>query len=167
MHSRAQHIHRATAIAILRPAMKMTRFLSVKEIPTIYLIVNTKWDRDFPPTKVIRRSPQRSSNESVRVYRATRNRAFVPKSSEPWDGTQRNSHIEAHFDSVHLGWSRDQVLQVMGRPSWIEPCGRSFGRHKDNCTALAVRDEMGPETRWVTCTWIFDLLVTKGDTIYA
>jgi hypothetical protein len=32
----------------------------------------------------------------------------------------------------------------MGQPSWIEPCGRSFGRHKDNCTEYIYRNSFAP-----------------------
>lgn len=36
---------------------------------------------------------------------------------------ERNSRLEAHFLTIKLGISADQVVQIMGRPAWDGRCG--------------------------------------------
>jgi hypothetical protein len=59
-------------------------------------------------------------------------------------GMQRNSHISASLDSVQVGWSDSQVVQAVGKPSWIEACGKSFGMPKPNCTEYIYRNSFAP-----------------------
>jgi hypothetical protein len=33
---------------------------------------------------------------------------------------------------------------VLGRPSWIEPCGKSFGKPKPNCAEYIYRNSFAP-----------------------
>jgi hypothetical protein len=50
-------------------------------------------------------------------------------------GLCRNSRIDARFSGVTVGASDKDVVRLLGRPSWIEPCGESFGTtSKPNCT---------------------------------
>jgi hypothetical protein len=42
-------------------------------------------------------------------------------------GFWRNSRIAGRFDRVVPGTSDKEIEQILGKPSWIEPCGRSFG----------------------------------------
>jgi len=46
----------------------------------------------------------------------------------------RNSRITAGYESVNVGASNEQVLRLLGSPSWVEACGKSFGTPKPNCT---------------------------------
>jgi len=42
-------------------------------------------------------------------------------------GLYRNSTIGTRFEGINVGESDVQVRHLMGRPSRIEPCGKSFG----------------------------------------
>ena len=59
-------------------------------------------------------------------------------------GFYRNSSISSRFDGVSVGASNEQVMRLLGRPSWIEPCGKSFGRQKPNCTEYIYRNSFAP-----------------------
>src|ERR1700721_3671608 len=48
----------------------------------------------------------------------------------------RNSRITAGYERVRVGASDEQVLRLLGAPSWAEACGKSFGTPKPNCTEL-------------------------------
>lgn len=59
-------------------------------------------------------------------------------------GFYRNSRIEAHFKKVTVGASSEVVQGLMGQPSWIEPCGESFGTTRPNCNAYIYRNSFAP-----------------------
>ena len=59
-------------------------------------------------------------------------------------GFFRNSRIGAQFDRVNVGASKEQVVRLLGTPSWIEPCGKSFGTRKPNCTEYIYRNPFAP-----------------------
>lgn len=59
-------------------------------------------------------------------------------------GFYRNSRITAHYESVSVGASEEQVQRILGTPSWVEPCGKSFGRPKPNCTEYIYRNSFAP-----------------------
>ena len=59
-------------------------------------------------------------------------------------GFYRNSRIGARFGGVTVGASDKDVVRLLGRPSWIEPCGRSFGTPKPNCTEYIYRNSFAP-----------------------
>jgi hypothetical protein len=59
-------------------------------------------------------------------------------------GFYRNSRISSRFEGVRVGASNNQVLQLLGKPSWIEPCGKSFGTPKSNCTEYIYRNSFAP-----------------------
>src|ERR1700730_17392381 len=56
----------------------------------------------------------------------------------------RNSRITAGYESVNVGASSEQVLRLLGAPSWVETCGKSFGQPKPNCTEYIYRDSFAP-----------------------
>ncbi len=59
-------------------------------------------------------------------------------------GLYRNARIAARYERVNLGASSDQVVRLLGTPSWIEPCGKSFGTPKPNCTEYIYRNSFAP-----------------------
>ncbi len=59
-------------------------------------------------------------------------------------GFYRNSRISARFERVTVGASDEQVRHVLGRPSWIEPCGKSFGAPRPHCTEYIYRNSFAP-----------------------
>lgn len=59
-------------------------------------------------------------------------------------GFRRNSRIAVAFVGVTVGASDSDVIRLLGKPSWIEPCGRSFGRTKPNCTEYIYRNTFAP-----------------------
>lgn len=59
-------------------------------------------------------------------------------------GVRRNSRIDMRFRAVHAGASEIEVVELMGKPSWIEPCGTSFGTAKPNCTEFIYRNSFAP-----------------------
>jgi len=59
-------------------------------------------------------------------------------------GFFRNSRIGAQFDRVNVGASKEQVVRLLGTPYWIEPCGKSFGTPKPNCTEYIYRNSFAP-----------------------
>ena len=59
-------------------------------------------------------------------------------------GFYRNSRISRRFEEVAVGTSDAQVRYTLGRPSWIEPCGKSFGPPKPNCTQYIYRNSFAP-----------------------
>ncbi len=59
-------------------------------------------------------------------------------------GMHRNSRLERMFKSVHAGASEKQVLQLLGKPSRVEPCGKSFGPSLANCIEYIYRDSFAP-----------------------
>jgi hypothetical protein len=59
-------------------------------------------------------------------------------------GFHRNSRIDAGFRAVHVGASQTEVVRLLGKPSWIEACGKSFGEQKSNCTEYIYRDSFAP-----------------------
>jgi hypothetical protein len=59
-------------------------------------------------------------------------------------GLFRNSRITTRYEGVSLGQSDQQVLRLLGTPSWIEPCGKSFGTQKPNCTEYIYRNSFAP-----------------------
>jgi outer membrane protein assembly factor BamE (lipoprotein component of BamABCDE complex) len=56
----------------------------------------------------------------------------------------RNSRLARMFSSVHPGASEEQVIQLLKRPSWVEPCGKSFGPLVENCWEYIYRDSFAP-----------------------
>jgi len=56
----------------------------------------------------------------------------------------RNSRIAARYEGVSVGASDQQVQRLLGTPSWIEPCGKSFGSRKANCTEYIYRNSFAP-----------------------
>ena len=56
----------------------------------------------------------------------------------------RNSRIAAHLERVMIGSSNHEVINLLGRPSWVEPCGKSFGTAKPNCTEYIYRNSFAP-----------------------
>jgi hypothetical protein len=56
----------------------------------------------------------------------------------------RNSRLDRKFQSVRVGDSEQQVIQRLGKPSWQEPCGRSFGEPTKNCTEFLYRNSFAP-----------------------
>jgi hypothetical protein len=56
----------------------------------------------------------------------------------------RNSRITAGYQGVNVGASNEQVLRLLGAPSWVEACGKSFGTLKRNCTEYIYRDSFAP-----------------------
>jgi len=59
-------------------------------------------------------------------------------------GFYRNSRIDARFSGVTVGASDTEVVRLLGTPSWVEPCGRSFGTSKPNCTEYIYRNSFAP-----------------------
>jgi hypothetical protein len=59
-------------------------------------------------------------------------------------GFYRNSTISTRFERLTVGASDEQVRQVLGRPSWIEPCGKSFGTPRPHCTEYIYRNSFAP-----------------------
>jgi hypothetical protein len=57
-------------------------------------------------------------------------------------GFYRNSRITARYEGVSVGASEGQVRRILGTPSWVEPCGKSFGRRKPNCTEYIYRNSL-------------------------
>lgn len=56
----------------------------------------------------------------------------------------RNSRITSRYEAVRLGTSEQEVLRLLGTPSWVEPCGKSFGTPKPNCTEYIYRNSFAP-----------------------
>ena len=56
----------------------------------------------------------------------------------------RGSRIEAGFNAVHVGASEAEVTSILGKPSWIEPCGESMGNPVPHCTEYIYRDSFAP-----------------------
>jgi len=59
-------------------------------------------------------------------------------------GFYRSSRISWRFEAVTVGASDAQVRHLLGRPSWTEPCGKSFGEPKPNCTEYLYRNSFAP-----------------------
>ena len=59
-------------------------------------------------------------------------------------GFYRNYRLGAGYASVRTGASSEQVLRLLGAPSWTEPCGKSFGTPKPNCTEYIYRNSFAP-----------------------
>jgi hypothetical protein len=59
-------------------------------------------------------------------------------------GFFRNSRITARYEGVRVGASKEQVVHLLGTPSWAEPCGKSFGTPKPNCTEYIYRNSFAP-----------------------
>jgi hypothetical protein len=59
-------------------------------------------------------------------------------------GSYRNSRLSNRFELVTVGTSDEQVRHVLGRPSWIEPCGKSLGNPRANCTEYIYRNSFAP-----------------------
>jgi hypothetical protein len=59
-------------------------------------------------------------------------------------GFYRNSRLAARYESVSVGDSSEQVTRLLGTPSWVEPCGKSFGRPRPNCTEYIYRSSFAP-----------------------
>ena len=56
----------------------------------------------------------------------------------------RNSRIATRFGAVQVGASEMEVIRLLGRPSWMEPCGKSFGTPTPNCTEYIYRNSFAP-----------------------
>ena len=56
----------------------------------------------------------------------------------------RNSRIDAGFGGTAVGASDTEVVRLLGGPSWIEPCGKSFGTPKPNCSEYIYRNSFAP-----------------------
>jgi hypothetical protein len=56
----------------------------------------------------------------------------------------RNSRIAAGYERVSVGASDQQVQRLIGTPSRVEPCGKSFGTRKPNCTEYIYRNSFAP-----------------------
>jgi hypothetical protein len=59
-------------------------------------------------------------------------------------GFLRNSRIGGQFERVNVGASKEEVVRLLGTPSWIEPCGKSFGTPRPNCTEYIYRNSFAP-----------------------
>ena len=59
-------------------------------------------------------------------------------------GFYRNSRIATGYSAVHVGASQAEVVRLLGKPSWIETCGKSFGTPKPNCTEYIYRNSFAP-----------------------
>jgi hypothetical protein len=59
-------------------------------------------------------------------------------------GLYRNSQIHSRFNYVQVGGSQADVVRILGSPSWIEPCGKSFGAPKPRCTEYIYRNSFAP-----------------------
>jgi hypothetical protein len=59
-------------------------------------------------------------------------------------GFYRNLTISRRFEGVSIGASDAQVRLLLGRPSWIEPCGKSFGKPKANYAEYIYRNCFAP-----------------------
>ncbi len=59
-------------------------------------------------------------------------------------GFGRNALIERRFAAVHPGLSGIEVVRLLGKPSWVEPCGKSFGTPKPQCTEYIYRNSFAP-----------------------
>jgi hypothetical protein len=59
-------------------------------------------------------------------------------------GSWRNSRISSRYEAVSVGASDQQVVRLLGTPSWVEPCGKSFGAPKPNCTEYIYRNSFAP-----------------------
>jgi hypothetical protein len=68
---------------------------------------------------------------------------MVVLSAAGW-GVYRNSRINRMFNSVRVKASEQQVVQILGKPSWVEPCGKSFGPQLPNCREYIYRDSFAP-----------------------
>jgi hypothetical protein len=56
----------------------------------------------------------------------------------------RNTQLEKNFPRIHAGLTDKEVLAILGKPSWVEPCGKSFGNLKQNCTQYLYRNSFVP-----------------------
>ncbi len=45
----------------------------------------------------------------------------------------REHQIPREHESVRIGASEAEVISIMGKPSWSEPCGKSFGAPQPGC----------------------------------
>ena len=59
-------------------------------------------------------------------------------------GFVRNALVARRFAAVHIGASELDVKRALGRPSWVEPCGKSFGEPKPHCTEYIYRNSFAP-----------------------
>ena len=59
-------------------------------------------------------------------------------------GFLRNAQIARRFANVHVGASKEDVTSALGRPSWVEPCGKSFGTPTPHCTEYIYRTSFAP-----------------------
>ena len=59
-------------------------------------------------------------------------------------GFYRNYRMTTRYDAINVGASDWEVRRVLGRPSWVEPCGKSFGTRKPNCTEYIYRNSFAP-----------------------
>lgn len=56
----------------------------------------------------------------------------------------RNSGLHSRFRAIQPRMSQAEVVRLLGTPSWIEPCGQSFGARKPNCTKFIYRNSFAP-----------------------
>ncbi len=56
----------------------------------------------------------------------------------------RNTQLEKNFPRIHAGLTDKEVVAILGKPSWVEPCGKSFGDPKQNCTQYLYRNSFVP-----------------------
>ena len=58
----------------------------------------------------------------------------------------RNSRLDARFAAIRIGASKGEIVRLLGRPSWTEPCGTSFGGGlpMPNCTEYIYRNSFAP-----------------------
>ena len=88
-------------------------------------------------------------------------------SSVVW-GFYRNSRIDRQFEGVTVGASDAQVRNLLGRPSWTEPCGKSFGTPKPSCTEYLYRNSFAPfvpeyySVRFDTSSHVIDKFVYES-----
>ena len=59
-------------------------------------------------------------------------------------GIHRNYRIKAQFAGLRIGATESETVGLMGRPSRVEPCGKSFGTPKANCTEYIYRNSFAP-----------------------
>jgi hypothetical protein len=59
-------------------------------------------------------------------------------------GFYRNYRIASRYEAVSVGAAKEQVEHLLGTPSWVEPCGKSFGTPKPNCTEYIYRNSFAP-----------------------
>lgn len=59
-------------------------------------------------------------------------------------GLHRNSRLHSQFRAIQHGMSQAEVVRLLGTPSWSEPCGKTFGDPRPNCTEFLYKNSFAP-----------------------